>query len=312
MTGSPLVVRDLTKVFPPEKKGGVPFTAVGGISFELKQGQILGLLGPNGAGKTTTISMLLSSLSATSGTIEYFGKSFPQHKSEVLQHVTFASTYIKMPWRLTVTENLRIYGLLYGIQGRVFEERFKQFMQFFGVWEQRDKSLSMLSAGQITRIMLAKAFLPHPKIVLLDEPTASLDPDISHEVRAFVKQQRKEHNVSILYTSHNMDEVTDVCDEVMFLKQGKILAVDKPENLARSVRTARVRLMVIDGLKRIHKFAKAQKLKAVAEGREIVLEIGEQEIAQFLAKLANENISYSQISVDKPTLEDYFLEMSRK
>ena len=310
MTGSPLIVHDLTKVFAPEKKGGKSFTAVDHVSFELKEGQILGLLGPNGAGKTTTIQMLLSALSPTSGTIEYFGKAFPKYKSEALQQVTFASTYIKMPWRLKVIENLRIYAMLYGVIDQVFEQRLKRFMDFFGVWEQRHKTMSQLSAGQITRIMLVKAFLPHPKIVLLDEPTASLDPDIAHEVRKFVKLQRKEHGVSILYTSHNMDEVTDVCDEVMFLKQGKIMAVDEPENLARSVRYARMRLLVKDGLKRTAKFAKAQGLKATIEAREIVIEIDEQKIAQFLARLAKENISYSQISIDKPTLEDYFLEMS--
>lgn len=311
MSGSPLIARHLTKVFAPERKGGKSFTAVNDISFELKEGQILGLLGPNGAGKTTTISMLLSALSPTSGEIEYFGQAFPRHKSEALRYVTFASTYIKMPWRLTVLENLRVYALLYGVEGQLFKERLKRFMDFFGVWNQRHKTMSMLSAGQITRIMLVKAFLPHPKIVLLDEPTASLDPDIAHEVRKFVKQQRKEHGVSILYTSHNMAEVTDVCDEVMFLKQGKILAVDKPENLARSVRFARMRLLVKDGLKRTLKFAKAQGLKAATEGREIVIEMGEQQIADFLARLAKENITYTQISIDKPTLEDYFLEMSK-
>jgi ABC-2 type transport system ATP-binding protein len=216
-----------------------------------------------------------------------------------------------MPWRLTVWENLKVYGTLYNVQGQVFEHRMERFLKFFGVWDQRHKTMNMLSAGQITRIMLSKAFLPYPKIVLLDEPTASLDPDIAHEVRKFVKLQRQEHGVSILYTSHNMDEVTDVCDEVMFLKKGKIIAVDKPLNLARSVSTARMRLLVKDGLKRIRKFARAQNLPVAVKGREAVIEIDEQAIAQFLAKLAGENISYSQIAVDKPTLEDYFLQMSK-
>ncbi|MFH2118323.1 MAG: ABC transporter ATP-binding protein [Candidatus Paceibacterota bacterium] len=312
MKKSPLVVQHLSKIFAPEKRGGSPFTAVNDISFELKEGQILGLLGPNGAGKSTTISMLLGTLSPTTGSIEYFGKNFARHKSESLQNVTFASTYIRMPWRLTVWENLKVYGMLYGVQGKVFAERMERFLRFFGVWEQRHKTMNMLSAGQTTRIMLAKAFLPYPKIVLLDEPTASLDPDIAHRVREFVKLQQKEHHVSILYTSHNMEEVTDVCDEVMFLKKGKIVAVDKPLNLARSVKTARMRLLVKDGLKRIIKFAKAQNLPVTVQGREAVIEIDEQLIAQFLAKLAGEKISYSQIAVDKPTLEDYFLQMSGK
>src|SRR3972149_2669165 len=311
MIDSPLVVHNLTKIFPPEKKGGRPFTAVDDISFKLREGQILGLLGPNGAGKSTTISMLLGTLSPTFGSIRYFDKDFAKHKSESLQHVTFASTYIKMPWRLTVWENLMVYGMLYNVQGKVFDARMERFLNFFGVWEQRHKTMNMLSAGQVTRIMLAKAFLPYPKIVLLDEPTASLDPDIAHQVREFVKLQREEYGVSILYTSHNMEEVTDVCDEVMFLKHGQIVAVDKPLNLARSVKTARMRLLVKDGLKRTQKFAKAQALPVSIEGREVIIEIDEQAIAQFLEKLAAEKISYSQIAVDKPTLEDYFLQMSK-
>ncbi|OGJ39174.1 MAG: hypothetical protein A2383_02900 [Candidatus Pacebacteria bacterium RIFOXYB1_FULL_39_46] len=312
MKKSPLIVQHLTKVFPPEKKGGDPFTAINDISFELKAGQILGLLGPNGAGKSTTISMLLGVLSPTKGSIQYFGQDFAKNKSGALQHVTFASTYIKMPWRLTVWENLKVYGTLYDVQGKVFDQRMERFLQFFGVWDQRHKTMNMLSAGQTTRIMLAKAFLPYPKIVLLDEPTASLDPDIAHQVRKFVKMQRQEYGVSILYTSHNMAEVTDVCDEVMFLKKGQIVAIDDPLSLARSVKTTRMRLLVKDGLKRIVKFAKAQNLPVSIDDREAIIKIDEQKIAQFLAKLAEENISYSQIAIDKPTLEDYFLQMSQE
>jgi len=307
----PLFVSGLSKIYPAENKYGQSFTAVNDISFSLKKGQILGLLGPNGAGKSTTISMLLGSLTPTTGEIKFFGQDLATHSSEVMQDVAFASTYIRMPWRLTIMENLRIYGLLYGVKGQVFERRVEKYLKFFEVWNQRHKTVNDLSAGQITRIMLAKAFLSHPKIALLDEPTASLDPDIAHQVREFVKQQRNEYGVSVLYTSHNMDEVADVCDEVMFLKQGKIVATDKPENLASSIKVARLRLVVKDGLKRIIKFAGQQNLPVKEEGREVVLEINEKDIAEFLARLAKEKIEYTQITIDKPTLEDYFLEMSK-
>lgn len=307
----PLFVSGLSKIYPAENKHGQSFTAVDDISFSLKKNQILGLLGPNGAGKSTTISMLLGSLTPTTGEIKFFGQDLATHSSSVMQNVAFASTYIKMPWRLTIMENLRIYGLLYGVKGQVFERRVEKYLKFFEVWNQRHKTVNDLSAGQITRIMLAKAFLSHPKIALLDEPTASLDPDIAHQVREFVKQQRSEYGVSVLYTSHNMDEVADVCDEVMFLKQGKIVATDKPENLASSIKVARLRLMVKDGLKRIIKFAGQQNLPVKEEGREVVLEINEKDIAEFLARLAKEKIEYTQITIDKPTLEDYFLEMSK-
>jgi ABC-2 type transport system ATP-binding protein len=159
--------------------------------------------------------------------------------------------------------------------------------------------------------MLAKAFIPHPKIVLLDEPTASLDPDIAHEVRQFVLQQQKEYGTSILYTSHNMDEVTEVCDRVVFLRQGTVIAVDTPDKLAASVSIARVRLQLKDGLKRTERFATEKKLNSKIDGREIEIEIDEHQIAAFLQQLANENIEYNQITIAKPTLEDYFLSQAR-
>jgi len=215
-----------------------------------------------------------------------------------------------MPWRLTVWENLRVYGLLFDLEYKEFARRAEKFLTKFGVWDQRNKMMNQLSAGQLTRIMLAKAFIPHPKIALLDEPTASLDPDIAHEVRQFVKDQREQYGTSILFTSHNMDEVTDICDEVLFLKKGTILAKDTPDNLAKSTSQAKVHLLVLDGLKRIERFAREQDLPTKVLGREVILEIDEQKIAQFLIQLAQEDIQYSQISIDKPDLEDYFLSMS--
>jgi ABC-2 type transport system ATP-binding protein len=229
----------------------------------------------------------------------------------VLNQLGFASTYISMPWRLTVWENLRVYGLLFGLEYAEFARRAEKFLTQFGVWEQRNKMMNQLSAGQTTRIMLAKAFIPYPKIALLDEPTASLDPDIAHEVRRFVREQREQYGTSILYTSHNMDEVSELCDSVLFMKKGAIIAKDTPENLAASISRAKVRLMVTDGLKRILRFAGEQSLSAYVEGREVVLEIDEQQVAEFLMQLAGEKIQYSQISIDKPTLEDYFLSMSK-
>lgn len=305
-----LGVKQLYKMYTPEKKGADSFVAVDHISFTLAAGQILGLLGPNGAGKSTTISMLLGVLTPTSGTISYFGKDFATNRSELLQSVAFASTYISMPWRLTVWENLRIYALLCNVDKKTFEKRAEKFLTQFGVWDQRLKTMNQLSAGQVTRIMLAKAFIPYPKIALLDEPTASLDPDIAHEVRTFVKEQREKYGTSILYTSHNMDEVSDVCDDVLFLRKGKIVAHDTPEKLAASISQTKVRLQVPDGLKRIGRFATERKLPYVISGREVVIEVEEQKIAQFLELLARENISYTQISIDKPTLEDYFLSMN--
>ncbi|HZZ98539.1 MAG TPA: ABC transporter ATP-binding protein [Candidatus Saccharimonadia bacterium] len=302
-----LSVKNLTKIYPGKEK----FVAVDHISFDLHGGEILGLLGPNGAGKTTTIQMLLSTLKPTSGEISYFGKNFYTHRSEVLKYISFASTYIRLPWRLTVNENLIIYGRLFGLTNSEIKSRVEKFLKFFGVWKMRDKEVSSLSAGQTTRVMLAKAFLAYPKIALLDEPTASLDPDIAHEVRAFVLEQQKSYDVSMLFTSHNMDEVSAVCNRVMFLQHGKIVANDEPDKIARSVSTAHIELTVGDGLKRTVEYAKKQKFAYEIDDRAITIAIDEHKIAALLENLAKVGVNYTQIAITKPTLEDYFLQLSK-
>ena len=303
-----LSVRNLTKIYP----GKVSFTALDHVSFDLHEGEILGLLGPNGAGKTTTIQMLLSTLKPTSGEIVYFGKNFFTNRSEILAQVAFASTYIKFPDRLTIRENLDVYGRLYGLTANERKHRMEKFLKFFGVWDQRDKPMSTTSAGQTTRVMLAKAFMAHPRIALLDEPTASLDPDIAHEVRAFVAEQQKEYNVSMLFTSHNMAEVAEVCDRVMFLQNGKIVANDTPDNLARSVSVSKVQLMMGDGMKRTIEYVQQHNLAHTVQERFIEIEVDEHKIAELLSGLAKAKVEYTQISIDKPTLEMYFLQVAKE
>ena len=173
-----------------------------------------------------------------------------------------------------------------------------------------DKETGVLSAGQMTRVMLAKAFISSPRIILLDEPTASLDPDIAHEVRAFILEQQKEEGVSLLVTSHNMDEVTQICNRVLVLKNGEIIANDTPQNLALSVSRARITLNT-DTVEEIISFAQKHSLAFTTEGKSISLAVEEHEIAQFLIQLAQAGIGYQQISIDKPSLEDYFLSIAR-
>lgn len=209
------------------------FTAVDNISFELKEGEILGFLGPNGAGKTTTIQMLLGVLTPDSGSVHYFGKKFTDHREEILEQVNFSSTYTQLPWWLTVAENLTYLSYLYSIPNR--KERLAQLINTFKLEKLWRKRMRELSAGQTTRVNLAKAFLNFPKVLLLDEPTASLDPDIANYIREFLLSERKQHKISILLTSHNMAEVEQVCDRVIFINHGKIIADDTPAKLAKSI-----------------------------------------------------------------------------
>ncbi len=296
-----LEVKNLTKRYGT-------FSAVDGISFAVKRGEILGLLGPNGAGKTTTIHMLLGTTTLTSGEIEYFGKDFLKHRSELLESVNYASAYDNLPHRLTVWENLQVYARLYGVSDR--QKRIEILLKEFDIEELKNKQVLSLSAGQKTRLSLCKAFINYPQVILLDEPTSSLDPDIAIRVRQFILKQQRKFGVAVLFTSHNMAEVTEVCDRVIFLQAGRIVAEDTPEGLAKKIKYTTLELLVGDGLKRTVAFAKAHQLDHEVEGRMIKIKIEEQGVAEFLAKLAEEKIAYSEISIEKPTLEDFFLEMS--
>ncbi len=215
MTSPVLKVLRLTKRF-----GG--FTAVDGVSFEVRPGEILGLLGPNGAGKTTTIQMLLGVVTPTSGSIEAFGLDLSTHREAVLQQVNFSSTYIAMPQSLTVEENLWVVARLYGLSD--IARRVDAVVKKLEMDEFRQKVTRKLSSGQMTRLTLAKAFLTEPRLLFLDEPTASLDPDIAYKIRSLLKEERRSSGLSILYTSHNMREMEEMSDRIIFLQRGRLVA----------------------------------------------------------------------------------------
>lgn len=301
-----LRARNLTKVFGNKK----PVTAVDEISFDLFPGEILGFLGPNGSGKTTTIQMLLGTLSYTSGSIYYFGKEFSTHRSEILQSVSFASTYTSLPHILTIEENLYCCGRLYGFTPKETVKRIDPLLERFGILHKKRHRVSSLSAGQVTRLMIVKAFFIEPRIVLLDEPTASLDPDIAREVCEFLLERREKTNLSILFTSHKMEEVADLCDRTIFLKSGKIIANDLPENLAKSVSSFRVRLTISDGMKRTIAIAEHQNLCHQVDHRIVRLSLDEKEIPPFLNALAQAQVVYTNIQIEEPSLEDYFLQIA--
>jgi ABC-2 type transport system ATP-binding protein len=311
MSSPVLRVQNLTKKFPLKNEAQPFFTALHEVSFVVQQGEIVGILGPNGAGKTTTIQILLGVLKPTAGTIEYFGKNFFTERSSIFEHVTFASSYVRLPGQLTVRENLDIYAQLYGLSAQERAYRIENYLKFFGMWNVVDKETGFLSAGQMTRVMLAKAFMSNPRIILLDEPTASLDPEIAHDVRTFIVEQQKKHGVSILITSHNMDEVTQVCSRVLVLKKGEIIANDTPHNLALSISRAHVQLLPVDKAALIT-FLETQAISFHQDGELVSIELDEQEIATLLIGLAQQGINYTQISIDKPTLEDYFLSIARE
>ena len=204
------------------KKKFQDFTAVNNINFFIDKGQTLGLLGPNGCGKTTTIGMLLGLIKPTSGEILVNEKNYEiLNREELLSCFNFASPYVELPKKLTVKENLEIYGRLYGVED--LHNRIIEITDDLDLNKLINKKTGELSSGQRNRVSLAKSLINKPKILFLDEPTASLDPDIGDFVRKYIEEYKAKHNISILLASHNMREVERLCDKVIMMKEGKIV-----------------------------------------------------------------------------------------
>ncbi len=198
------------------------FTAVNNISFCIKEGQTLGVLGPNGCGKTTTIGMLLGLIKPSNGKILIDEENFEKlNREKILSKFNFASPYVELPKKLTVKENLEIYGRLYGVKN--LTKRIYEISNDLNLGSFLNKKTGELSSGQKNRVSLAKSLINNPKILFLDEPTASLDPDIGDFVRKYIEEYKSKHKISILLASHNMKEVERLCDQVIMMKEGKIV-----------------------------------------------------------------------------------------
>lgn len=217
-----LSVAGLRKVY-----GGL--VAVDSISFEVNRNEIVGLLGPNGAGKTTTINMILGVLEPDKGSVSIEGIDLFSRRSEAVGRTNFAAVYTPLPGNLTVVQNLRFFGCLYGVDS--LAKRIEELLEQFGLSKFRTTKCGVLSSGEQTRVSLAKAFLNRPHLLLLDEPTASLDPSVANEIRTKIREFSRQGAGGILWTSHNMYEVQEVCDRVLFLSHGKILLEGDPKKL---------------------------------------------------------------------------------
>ncbi len=224
MTIAAINVRDLTKRFRDDTP-----PAVDGISFTVPRGQVVGLLGGNGAGKTTTISMLLGILIPTAGTIEILGVDMRRDRYAALPRLNFSSPYVDLPSRLTVRENLDVFGGLYGV--RDLKSRIGELAELLDLTAFLDRKTGSLSSGQKTRAALAKALINRPELLLLDEPTASLDPDTADRVRGHLEAYARTQGAAILLASHNMAEVERLCADVLMMKAGRIVDRGSPADL---------------------------------------------------------------------------------
>jgi len=197
--------------------------AVNNLSFKINKGRIIGLLGPNGCGKTTTMGMLLGLIKPTSGAVFINGQNIENEKNRtnILEKMNFISPYIELPKKLTVEENLKVYGRMYGVNN--LQDRISDLMKQLNLFDFKKRKTGELSSGQKNRVSLAKALINDPEILLLDEPTASLDPDVGDYIRTYIENFASQKGKTILLASHNMNEVERLCHEVMMMKNGKII-----------------------------------------------------------------------------------------
>ncbi|MBI4129795.1 ABC transporter ATP-binding protein [Candidatus Roizmanbacteria bacterium] len=286
------------------------FVAVDKISFSIGRGEVVGLLGPNGAGKTTTIQILMGITTPTSGAIHYFGREFEKHRQYCLQRINFTSAFNSLQGRITPYENLKVFAGLYDVKNE--DEKINLLTDRLEIKPFMNIPYNRLSSGQKTRVNLAKSLLNDPALVLMDEPTASLDPDIADKLLTFIEELRQKQQLSILYTSHDMKEVTRICDRVIFLDLGKIVAEDTPLGLTKRIKTARLTL-TFDGVKApVATYLAEKNIAHSFPRRQVVsIDIKEDLIPKVIFGLSNRNVWLTDIDIRKPNLEDVFLDIAR-
>ena len=217
-----IIVNSLTKKFNN-------ITAVKNISFKIKKGTIIGLLGPNGCGKSTTIGMMLGLIKPSSGTVIINNQNIENNRTNLLEKMNFISPYVELPKKLTVEENLKVYGRLYGVKN--LKDKIDDLMEKLNLVDFKSRKTGELSSGQKNRVSLAKALINDPEILFLDEPTASLDPDVGDYIRGFIEDYASNNDATILLASHNMNEVERLCHEVIMMKNGEIIDEGKCDEL---------------------------------------------------------------------------------
>ncbi len=308
-----LRVKNLKKTYPGKR--GEYHQALRGVSFDIEKGEIFGLLGPNGAGKSTTINILIGLLSADSGAIEIFGKDFSEHHLLIRNQMNIATAYAQLPIRLSVAENLRVFSYFYKVHER--EKRINELIELFGITHLRTMQIGQLSAGQKTLVNICKSLLNEPRLLLLDEPTASLDPENALRVRTVLQDMQKKNGMTILWTSHDMPEIEEVCDRIAFLLNGKIEVIDTPEHLVQLITTQAI-TFVFPSIAIAEMACGILWPKGITcvkqEHRIVTLVVPHKEgsVRQVLRILHEKKIDFLDMHSTRPALEEVFLSMAER
>ncbi len=286
------------------------YRAVDSISFEIKRGQVLGLLGPNGAGKSTTIQMLVGITKSTAGKIQYFDLNFEHYRRASLQRINFTSAYNTLLGRITVKENMLTFAGLYGVKNRL--SKIAGLLEQFEISHLANHRYVDLSSGEKTRVNLAKSLLNDPELILMDEPTASLDPDIADKTLKWIEELRASRNLSILFTSHNMDEVERICDQVIFMDKGKIVSQGSPSDHTSKLNEVEVSLNYKGNQEHLVRILDEHKFVHQLLGRgKVTIKTNKDKTATAIALVAQSGFQITDTEVKKPDLEQVFLEIAR-
>lgn len=286
------------------------YRAVDSISFEIKRGQVLGLLGANGAGKTTTIQMLVGITNYSAGRVFYFGQDFAAHRQNSLQRINATSAYNTLLGRITVRENLMTFAGLYQVSNR--QAKIAELLDKFEIGHLAGELYTNLSAGERTRVNLAKSLLNDPELILMDEPTASLDPDIADKTLTWIEELRASNNLSILFTSHNMAEVERICDEVIFLEKGKIVSRGAPSDHTGKMNEVQVILNFKGDEAKLDELLAQHKFAHEISGKEVAIKTTKEQAAEAISLISQAGFKLTDTEIKKPTLEQVFLDIARR
>lgn len=289
---------------------GKKIEAVRGISFDIKKGEIFGLLGPNGAGKTTTIDIISGILSKDNGTIKIFDKDPEKNHEFVRNRMNVSSAYYPLSGILSVYENLKVYAKLFGVKN--YESRIKTLMKEFEISHLKNKRVGKLSSGEKTRVSLCKGLINNPKVLLLDECTVGLDPAIAEKTRNLIKQYHKEHKPAILFTSHYMFEVEELCKRVAFMSKGKIISIGSTKALKQLIKKHTIQMHLLSGHKEFEKFFKKKGLDIFFISKNVVkFEISARgdKLYSMLNALFKKGIKIKDLHIKRPTLDDVFIKI---
>ena len=303
-------VNSLVKTF---REKGKTITAVDNISFNVKKGEIFGLLGPNGAGKSTTINMLTGLLQKDSGAIRILGFEPEKNWEYVKNNSNVATAYSWLSDVLTIKQNLRVYAKLYGVKN--CEQKIDELLGQFELKNVADRKIIRLSSGENTRVVLCKGLINNPKVLFLDECTVGLDPDIADKTRDIIKDYQKNNGCSILFTSHYMHEVEELCDRIAFMSNGKIISIDTSPNLKKLIKKHTVEIAVKKNAKLLRELLKAEGVDIIFEkDSSIVFEVTTEndKMYKVISKIFNKGFMLSNLHVKGPTLDEIFIKIARQ